>query len=293
MPFFLTILFVAVLVTINYTAGIEARILAIRPWYLSLAVFFFFYGGVLAVAWAIQYRWVPPVRFSTDQAQPYLSTNNLSANSDTARSRSPIRRWIGLLALAPFYFACKMIHWDLLPLFPTAWSQPWDHYALIVLQLPAKLVLLLLMLWICRKLGGWGTIGNSQGLAKTAWWEGLGLTTKNFSPLPYLLLLLALAPLVALASTQHDFLRFYPKLKNLAFINGYAHPAWPWKLLYELSYGLDFLSIELFFRGFLVIGLARWAGPKAILLMAAFYCTVHFGKPLGECISSFFGGMVL
>ena len=27
--------------------------------------------------------------------------------------------------------------------------------------------------------------------------------------------------------------------------------------------------------------------------MAAFYCTIHFGKPLGECISSFFGGLVL
>ena len=24
-----------------------------------------------------------------------------------------------------------------------------------------------------------------------------------------------------------------------------------------------------------------------------FYCTIHFGKPLGECISSFFGGLLL
>jgi hypothetical protein len=27
--------------------------------------------------------------------------------------------------------------------------------------------------------------------------------------------------------------------------------------------------------------------------MAAFYCTIHFGKPLGECITSFFGGLAL
>jgi hypothetical protein len=27
--------------------------------------------------------------------------------------------------------------------------------------------------------------------------------------------------------------------------------------------------------------------------MAIFYCTIHFGKPLGECISSFFGGIIL
>lgn len=63
--------------------------------------------------------------------------------------------------------------------------------------------------------------------------------------------------------------------------------------MYEISYGLDFFSIELFFRGLLVIGLSRYAGEKAILPMAVFYCTIHFGKPLGECISSFFGGMIL
>jgi hypothetical protein len=96
-----------------------------------------------------------------------------------------------------------------------------------------------------------------------------------------------------LAATRPDFLHVYPKVKNVTFIDGYASPVWPWKLGYELSYGLDFLSIELFFRGLLVIGLVRYAGEQAILPMAAFYCTIHFGKPLGECISSYFGGMAL
>jgi hypothetical protein len=249
--FLLTMLFVAALVTINYTFGIERRLLALKPWPLSLAAFFLFYGGVLSVAWGLQGRLIPD------------------------------RKWRWLLVLAALYFSCKMIHWDFLPLLPAGWAPSWYHYAQIVLQLPAKLILLLLMLWACRKTGGWETP------------KGLGLTSTGFSPRPYLLLLLFLTPLIALASTQPDFLRFYPKVKNLAFINAYAHPAWPWKLLYELSYGLDFFSIELFFRGFLVIGFARWAGQKAILPMAAFYCTVHFGKPLGECISSFFGGLVL
>jgi len=79
----------------------------------------------------------------------------------------------------------------------------------------------------------------------------------------------------------------------VAFINGYTSTLWPWKLFYELSYGLDFLSIELLFRGLLVIGLVRYAGQHAILPMAAFYCTIHFGKPLGECASAFFGGLIL
>ncbi len=276
-----TIFFVAILVMVNYRFGIEKRILAITPWYLSLSVFFLFYGVVLAIAWAIQYRWGPPVQLPADQAQSYLSADNDTARSRNMTGGTKIRTWIGLLALAPLYFACKMIHWDFLPLLPAGWPLPWYHYALVVLQLPAKLILLLLMLWAFRKTGGWGTV------------KGLGLTTTGFSPRPYLLLLLFLTPLIALASTQPDFLRFYPKVRNLTFIDASTHPAWPWKLLYELSYGLDFLSIELFFRGFLVIGLARWAGPKTILPMAAFYCTVHFGKPLGECISSFFGGLVL
>ena len=76
-------------------------------------------------------------------------------------------------------------------------------------------------------------------------------------------------------------------------MNAYPGQSWPWKVGYELSYGLDFLSIELFFRGLLVIGLVRYAGEKAILPMAAFYCTIHFGKPLGECITSFSGGLAL
>jgi membrane protease YdiL (CAAX protease family) len=56
---------------------------------------------------------------------------------------------------------------------------------------------------------------------------------------------------------------------------------------------LDFVTIELFFRGFLVLAFVRFVGPDAIVPMAVFYCSIHFGKPLAECISSFFGGMLL
>jgi membrane protease YdiL (CAAX protease family) len=69
--------------------------------------------------------------------------------------------------------------------------------------------------------------------------------------------------------------------------------SWWQKLLYELTYGTDFISIEFFFRGFLILAFIKWVGKDAILPMACFYCTIHFGKPLGECISSYFGGMLL
>lgn len=119
-----------------------------------------------------------------------------------------------------------------------------------------------------------------------------GTAIKDFSFRPYLLMLLIMVPLVAAASTQPDFLAMYPKLKSISFLSDKENSEW-YKLLYELSYGSDFFTIELFFRGFLVLAFAKWVGKNAILPMALFYCTIHFGKPLGECISSYFGGLIL
>lgn len=115
-----------------------------------------------------------------------------------------------------------------------------------------------------------------------------GLRTGNITWKPYLLMLLIMAPLIILAATQNDFLSVYPKLNSVS-----SDAVWWQKLLFELSYGSDFFTIEFFFRGFLVLGFAKWAGKDAILPMACFYCTIHFGKPLGECISSYFGGLLL
>lgn len=119
-----------------------------------------------------------------------------------------------------------------------------------------------------------------------------GKKAKDFDFVPYLFMLLIMLPLIALASTQSDFLYMYPKLKSISFLKNHHNHGW-YKLLYELSYGTDFISIELFFRGFLILAFAKWFGKDAILPMACFYCTIHFGKPLGECISSFFGGIIL
>jgi hypothetical protein len=118
-----------------------------------------------------------------------------------------------------------------------------------------------------------------------------GLTARNLNWKPYALMLLLMLPLIAAASTQKDFLRMYPKLHTSLSSTGYL--SWFHKFLFELSYGTDFFSIEIFFRGFLILAFIKWAGKDAILPMACFYCTIHFGKPLGECISSYFGGLIL
>jgi hypothetical protein len=106
-------------------------------------------------------------------------------------------------------------------------------------------------------------------------------------------MLLVMVPLIAAASTQPDFLDMYPKLKDVNPVLAGVENRWFYHLLHELSYGSDFISVELFFRGFLVLAFVKIAGKDAILPMACFYCTIHFGKPLGECISSYFGGLLL
>jgi hypothetical protein len=294
----LTTLFVAALIYANYSVGIERRIQAL-PWYAAIGAFF---SAVLALVWGLQYEWGYKERAAT--TTPTLRRGHIEVTTSVAPLGYFQPKMLLLLALAALFFSLKMVHWELGPLLPHTLYFPWDRYTLLVVQLPLKLLLLFTFLFACRKFG----LLEGDSIA-----AGAGLTRRNFDAAPYFALLLLLLPLIALASTQHDFLQVYPKVQNLSFIDGFAHPAWPWKLLYELSYGLDFLGIELFFRGLLVIGLLRFVGQDAsassdplrqgphrsepsldsVLPMAAFYCTIHFGKPLGECISSFFGGIIL
>ena len=98
-------------------------------------------------------------------------------------------------------------------------------------------------------------------------------------------------PLIALASIQKDFLTIYPKVH---FLNTLSIADQKWRYaVYELCYGFDFVSIEFFFRGFLILSLLKICGKQCIIPMACFYCTIHFGKPMGEAISSFWGGILL
>lgn len=119
------------------------------------------------------------------------------------------------------------------------------------------------------------------------------MTWKGVQWRPYMLMLGFMLPLIVFASTQPDFLNTYPRLKQIDFILPHTEHPIIIQLLYEISYGLDFVTIELFFRGFLIFAFVRYVGAAAILPMAAFYCSIHFGKPLFECISSYFGGLIL
>ncbi len=120
-----------------------------------------------------------------------------------------------------------------------------------------------------------------------------GFTLKNFDTKPYFMMLLIMLPLIILASTQSDFLGAYPRGQKFESLDIHNAAQWKYFGLYELIYGLDFISIEFFFRGFMVLAFVGILGPKAILPMAMFYVVIHWGKPAGELVSSFFGGTLL
>lgn len=120
-----------------------------------------------------------------------------------------------------------------------------------------------------------------------------GLTRKGFQVKPYFQLFAFILPLVIVASFFEGFQKQYPMYAGNLADEYWGVPAWTTMIFYELAYGWNFLSVELLFRGFLVIGMAKLMGRHAILPMAVVYSFIHFGKPAGECISSIFGGYLL
>jgi hypothetical protein len=182
------------------------------------------------------------------------------------------------LLIAPFLFALKV---SMDTTISASADAGWDEYWNDVFYWPPRLLLLLVLLVLLRQF----LLKGEDSF--------FGARPKRMNWKPYWIMLLIMFPLIAIASTQPDFLATYPKMEEVLPLPPGAHPSWWYQLLFELSYGTDFCCIEIFFRGFLVIGFMRWVGKDAILPMACFYCTIHFGKPFGECVSSWFGGLLL
>lgn len=120
-----------------------------------------------------------------------------------------------------------------------------------------------------------------------------GFTLKNFDARPYFTMLLIVLPLIIAASFQPSFQQAYPNYRPGVMEEAFGYSPWATTGLFQLAYGLDFISVEFFYRGFLVIGMVRFLGKGAVLPMVGVYCFLHFGKPMGETISSIFGGYIL
>ncbi len=253
--FCLVLLMTGTLVWLNYAHGLETRYAAGRP---GTAANFFGYYLLYFTPFALAFFLQP------------LFYKNCSYYRNA---------WFWMILLAaPAFFALRVnfnLHHSLIPSsLSTDERKFWIYCSNWVVRVFVVLIPVFI-LWLIKD-------RNQQpfyGSRRTP-----GIKT-------YLLLLLFMLPLVALASTQKDFLEMYPRAKvldglELSFKSGRY-------LLFELCYGFDFISIEFFFRGFLILSLWKICGEQVIVPMACFYCTIHFGKPLGEAISSFWGGLLL
>jgi len=118
---------------------------------------------------------------------------------------------------------------------------------------------------------------------------GLNTSVKKIGQ--YMPLILIMMPLIGIASFEENIRDFYPQFSSkLEFMN------WSVELraiVFEFFYAFDFLTTEFLFRGFMVLGFVAFLGPRAVLPMVGLYVALHFGKPAGETIGSFFGGYIL
>lgn len=120
-----------------------------------------------------------------------------------------------------------------------------------------------------------------------------GLSADRFDAAPYFAMLAIMLPLIIAASFNDAFLRQYPMYKTSGAHIHLGVPEWMTAATYEIAYGLDFITVEYLFRGFLVIGMMSILGRGSVLAMAVIYCFLHFGKPAGEAVSSIVGGYIL
>lgn len=148
---------------------------------------------------------------------------------------------------------------------------------------------------------GWITIATVLVIVKFAFDRkeqfGLyGLKFKNVNFKAYLLLMAIMSVIVFIAAQFTHFTDYYPLYKTTGgqiVAKVYNIPESYLQIIYEFFYVTDFFNTELIFRGFFIIGLSKLIGKDAILPMVATYAVLHFGKPLGEAISSVFGGYIL
>jgi hypothetical protein len=120
-----------------------------------------------------------------------------------------------------------------------------------------------------------------------------GFSTSNIRLRTYVAILLILIPIIFAASLDPDFREAYPRYKfglPTSLAGGERHALVG---LFQVCYGFDFVFVELFFRGFMVMAFVRFLGSGSILPMVVVYAFIHFQKPMGEALGSIFGGLAL
>ncbi|MGL1885850.1 MAG: CPBP family intramembrane metalloprotease [Reichenbachiella sp.] len=109
----------------------------------------------------------------------------------------------------------------------------------------------------------------------------------------YLPLVLGLIVLLFFSSFSSSLHSFYPMYYIEEHPDIFGFSFYTSLLIYELLYLSHFVVVELIFRGLIPRVLFPSIGVGALYVSSALYFVIHFGKPLPETISSFFGGLLL
>ena len=105
----------------------------------------------------------------------------------------------------------------------------------------------------------------------------------------YAILLVIAVPFVVVASTTTEFQESYPLFEEFRGQEG----AWSDLRIWWIFYVLQFVAVETFFRGFLVLGLAKRFGQASIFIATIPYLMIHFSKPPVEALAAIIGGIVM
>lgn len=155
---------------------------------------------------------------------------------------------------------------------------------------------------------------NTTRLVEMCWWSGTQIVSYLVVPLvvirfiglkpidigwkirgtsshwKYYAALFAIAvPFVAIASTTAEFQERYPLFEVFRGQEGVWHDLRIWWVFYILQ----FVAVETFFRGFLVLGLAKRFGHASIFIATVPYLMIHFSKPPAEALAAIIGGLVM
>ena len=190
-----------------------------------------------------------------------------------------------------------------------------DRRATIALWTAAVLIILVLFNGGFDNAGdiypGW--LMNEDGLAHHLYWVSWGFLFELLVPLAIILLvfresparygvrwymtkktfilyatlLSVMLPLLLWASTRQSFLDTYPFVRDLG-------SNWQRTIaIWEVAYIMRFVTLEFFFRGYLLFALEEKLGYTAIAATTVPYAMIHFSKPFPEAMGAIVAGAVL
>jgi hypothetical protein len=105
---------------------------------------------------------------------------------------------------------------------------------------------------------------------------------------PYAFLCVAAMPFIIWASFGSEFEARYPFYDPLP-----GEGLWPYLLGWWAVYAIQFIGVEVFFRGFLVLGLAPRMGIMAVYVSVIPYVMIHFDKPMLETLGAIAAAIAL